>query len=162
VFVVLYQRFENDVLQPLVYGRALEVDPIVHDPRGARGIGAARGPRGAARDPDRGGDPDHPARLVGVPLTPEQFHLDDLGLDEIVDHYDGIGRALHAPPTVPAWVDRPQAEHYASAALTEYNEFPAPLALHPRPAGLGGGRRLRARLGGPPHGDAGRCPLSVA
>jgi hypothetical protein len=61
--------------------------------------------------------------LVGVPLTPEQFHLDDLGLDEIVDHYDGIGRALHAPPTVPAWVDRAQAEHYASAALTEYNEF---------------------------------------
>jgi predicted PurR-regulated permease PerM len=29
VFVVLYQRFENYVVQPLVYGRALDVDPIV-------------------------------------------------------------------------------------------------------------------------------------
>ena len=29
VFVVVYQRFENDVVQPLVYGRALDVDPIV-------------------------------------------------------------------------------------------------------------------------------------
>jgi predicted PurR-regulated permease PerM len=29
VFVVLYQRLENYVLQPLVYGRALDVDPIV-------------------------------------------------------------------------------------------------------------------------------------
>jgi predicted PurR-regulated permease PerM len=29
VFVVLYQRFENYVVQPLVYGRALNVDPIV-------------------------------------------------------------------------------------------------------------------------------------
>jgi predicted PurR-regulated permease PerM len=29
VFVVLYQRFENYVVQPLVYGHALDVDPIV-------------------------------------------------------------------------------------------------------------------------------------
>jgi len=29
VFVVLYQRFENYVLQPLVYGRALNIDPLV-------------------------------------------------------------------------------------------------------------------------------------
>jgi predicted PurR-regulated permease PerM len=29
VFVVLYQRFENYVVQPVVYGRALDVDPIV-------------------------------------------------------------------------------------------------------------------------------------
>jgi predicted PurR-regulated permease PerM len=29
VFVVLYQRFENYVLQPLVYGRALDIDPLV-------------------------------------------------------------------------------------------------------------------------------------
>jgi predicted PurR-regulated permease PerM len=29
VFAVLYQRFENYVFQPLVYGRALDVDPIV-------------------------------------------------------------------------------------------------------------------------------------
>ena len=28
-FVVLYQRFENYVVQPVVYGRALDVDPIV-------------------------------------------------------------------------------------------------------------------------------------
>ena len=29
VFVVLYQRFENYVLQPVVYGRALDIDPLV-------------------------------------------------------------------------------------------------------------------------------------
>ena len=29
VFVVLYQRFENYILQPLVYGRALDINPIV-------------------------------------------------------------------------------------------------------------------------------------
>ncbi len=29
VFVVLYQRFENYLLQPLVYGRALDIDPLV-------------------------------------------------------------------------------------------------------------------------------------
>ena len=29
VFVVLYQRFENYVLQPLVYGRALDINPLV-------------------------------------------------------------------------------------------------------------------------------------
>ncbi len=29
VFVVLYQRVENYVLQPLVYGRALDIDPLV-------------------------------------------------------------------------------------------------------------------------------------
>jgi predicted PurR-regulated permease PerM len=29
VFVVLYQRFENYVVQPLVYGRALDINPLV-------------------------------------------------------------------------------------------------------------------------------------
>jgi predicted PurR-regulated permease PerM len=29
VFVILYQRFENYILQPLVYGRALDVNPLV-------------------------------------------------------------------------------------------------------------------------------------
>jgi predicted PurR-regulated permease PerM len=29
VFVILYQRFENYVLQPVVYGRALDVNPLV-------------------------------------------------------------------------------------------------------------------------------------
>jgi predicted PurR-regulated permease PerM len=29
VFVILYQRFENYVVQPLVYGRALDISPLV-------------------------------------------------------------------------------------------------------------------------------------
>jgi predicted PurR-regulated permease PerM len=29
VFVVLYQRFENYVVQPLVYGRTLDINPLV-------------------------------------------------------------------------------------------------------------------------------------
>ncbi len=68
-FFIAYQQFENHVLQPLVYGRTVQLSPLDRALRGAR-RGQARGhPRRAARDPgrrlparDRARDPRVPAR----------------------------------------------------------------------------------------------------
>ena len=50
---------------------------------------------------------------------------------------------------MPPSIQRSNAKHYKSDTVTEVKEFEgaAPAA---RAAGLGGGRRLRARLGAPP------------
>ena len=67
VFIIVWQRFEDYVVQPLVYGKALQVNPIVTIVSVLAGASLSRHPRRAARDSDRRGDPDRAARLVGQP-----------------------------------------------------------------------------------------------
>ena len=53
-FFIAYQQFENHVLQPLVYGRTVQLSPLACSVRGARRGAAGGDPRCAARDPGRG------------------------------------------------------------------------------------------------------------
>ena len=63
--IFLWQRFEDYVIQPLVYGKSLRVNPIVTIVSVLAGASLLGDPRRAARDPDGRRDPDRPARLVG-------------------------------------------------------------------------------------------------
>ena len=64
-FIIVWQRIEDYVVQPLVYGRSVHVNPLVTIVSLLDRCPAAGNPRRPAGDPQRGGDPDHPPRLVG-------------------------------------------------------------------------------------------------
>ena len=64
-FIIVWQRIEDYVVQPLVYGRSVHVNPLVTLVSlliGAQLLGILGV---LLADPHRGGDPDHPPRLVG-------------------------------------------------------------------------------------------------
>ena len=63
-FIIVWQRVEDYVVQPLVYGRVGQRESTRDDRQPARRRRAARDPRRPAGDPHRGGDPDHPPRMV--------------------------------------------------------------------------------------------------
>jgi hypothetical protein len=65
-FIIVYQGVENSFIQPVVYGHALKVNPIVTI-LAVREARRCSGSSGAAGYPDRRGDPDPPARLVDAP-----------------------------------------------------------------------------------------------
>jgi predicted PurR-regulated permease PerM len=64
-FIIVWQRFEDYVVQPFVYRRAVQVNPLVTIVSVLAGAAATWRARCAARDPGRGRNTDHPARLVG-------------------------------------------------------------------------------------------------
>ena len=66
-FVVIYQQFENSVLQPLVYRRAVNLHPLAVITAILIGVEPARGAGRARRDPDRRRDPDHAQGPLGQP-----------------------------------------------------------------------------------------------
>ena len=58
VIMMVYQQVENHVLQPLVYGRTVQIPSLTVLDRGALRRRGARADRCAARDPHRRHDPD--------------------------------------------------------------------------------------------------------
>jgi hypothetical protein len=63
-FIIVWQRFEDYVVQPVVYRRAVQVNPLVTNRGRPRRRGAPGRARRAAGDTGRRRDPDRPARLV--------------------------------------------------------------------------------------------------
>ena len=64
VFFIVYQQIENHFLQPVVYGRTVQLSPLAVLDLGADRRGARRDPRRARSDPGRRRDPGDPDRLA--------------------------------------------------------------------------------------------------
>ena len=66
VWAIVYQQLENNLIQPQIQKRTVDVQPFVVLVAVLFGQHAARRARGARGDPDRGVDPDRDPRVVGV------------------------------------------------------------------------------------------------
>ena len=66
VFAIVYQQVENNVIQPRIQSRAVQLDPLVVLVAGPVRLRAGRRARRAARDPGRRVDPDHDPRVPGA------------------------------------------------------------------------------------------------